>query len=100
MKIDLYTYGGTPAAVVLAKLVDKHGAGHKVGRIWGDYSTGLRDIGKSNLPNRSKKQMFCLWRDAYLQRTKQSSLEEEVKHYLNNVITTRFKMWLSGEINE
>jgi hypothetical protein len=100
MKTDLYTYGNSPAAIVLAKLVDQYDVGHKVGRIWGDCSTGLREIGRSNLSQRSKKQMFCLWRDAYLNRTKRSNLPDEVQHYLNNVIVTRFKMWISDQINE
>lgn len=100
MKLDLYTYGNTPAAVVLSKLVDQHDAGHKVGRIWGDYSTGLREIGKSNLPKRSKNHIFSLWRDCYLQRSNQSGLPDEVVHYLNNVIVTRYKTWIRGEIDE
>ena len=101
MKIDKFTYGDTRAAVKLAEIVEsnKEGCNHlslKVGRIWDDFNIGLVSLVNSDLHFGFKKQLISMWHENAKVRIERSSLPTEVKNFLRNAVSTRFKILKKG----
>lgn len=101
MKIDKFTYGNSRAAVKLAEIVEanKENCNHlslKVGRIWNDFNIGLISLVESELHLGFKKQLLSMWHENAKLRVEKSTLPTEVKNFLRNAISTRYKITKKG----
>lgn len=97
--MDANTYGGTPAAVTLVKLIEENDLSSenkrisdKVGKMWSEYSTSLRAIVKSDMPSKIKMNLLDLFKEQQFKRCKASPfLTEEIKSYLENIMLAKFR---------
>ncbi len=96
--IDCYTYGNTPAAIILSRIVVEQESlvndniSKKVGRIWGDYTKGINDLSKSNISDEFKKHLYRLWMDKYVIRCREANVPKIVQTFLENAMVTRFRI--------
>lgn len=105
--MDNFTYGDSKAAMLLSHIIEENEEKNpnskiskKVGRIWSDFTSGLKGICESNLPKTLRNSILRLWSEKYVQRCRKSTVPLIVRTYLENAIVTRFKMAYHGEFNE
>lgn len=90
--MDDFTYGNSPAAVALSKIITETNPklSWKVGKIWEDFSTGIKRIAACNITVSLKEQLIDMWHDNNKIRIKNSSLPDKVKSYLMNVSYAKY----------
>jgi hypothetical protein len=106
--MDANTYGGTPAAVTLVKLIEENDlssenkkVGNMVGKIWSEYSTSLKAIVQSDMPSKIKMNLLSLLKEQQFKRCNSSTLLTEViKSYLENIMMTKFREYKREYVKE
>lgn len=66
----------------------------KVGRIWSDFTNGLKDIVSSNIIR--KDQFLDLWFDKYKTRVVKANFPDELTRFLLNAMSTKYKKDKNG----
>ena len=91
MKRDQYTYGNSEASVILSRIMDEKyiHLSTKVGRIWSDFTDGLKDISNSNL--KVKDAVLDLWFGKYKIRVINAQFPDELSRFLLNSMSTKYK---------
>jgi hypothetical protein len=89
--IDLYTYGNSPAAVTLAKIInEKNIPSKKISRLIDKFGYTLNELAKID-----RRISFGLAKIIYLQRNDIiKDYPIEIRTYLANVIATKYRIWL------
>ena len=93
--MDNFTYGDSLAAIRLSRLVEKnsHECKHlsiKVGRIWSDFTTGIKTIARSNINSSFKEHLIDTWYMNHKIRITKTNIPNVVKSYLLNISHAKY----------
>ena len=99
--LDVGTFGGSRAAVTLVKILANDPISvKKVGKLWGIYSTGIRQINENIKDPQIWGKLIALWRDTYLRKVEASDIIAESKSYLKNLIMGLYRKTMRSKKNE
>ena len=103
MQIDPYTYGNSPAAVKLTKIleeVDNERIRQRVGNHYCHFCKGILEI--ATLDREVREELFSLWRSKYRKLIlEEADLPEKVASFLFNIMKAKINDIKKGlKINE
>lgn len=89
-KADKHTFGSTLAAEILAGLIGKYPKHSKAtSKAFNSYTKAMNDI--MLIPARSRIAVWQCWYEKCQARVEASSLPDEIKRFLHNVIQTNYR---------
>jgi hypothetical protein len=95
--LDLKTFGDSPAAVVLVKIINERNLKfNRVSRLLEEFNRTLNSVNK--LPNQTARILINLYYKDALIRCER--FESPLDIYTKNVITTIFKKWFKKYKND
>lgn len=92
--MEAHTYGGSPAAEVLAKmLTEKYpNLQHKVGAYWSDYTHTMKELDiDSGLTSSVKENLRDLFHHSMVKTVEESGMPDEVRSFLRNIMVKRWR---------